>query len=378
MEDVDLILTSYNMCFQVKPTNILDVGEKIFVPVFKENTLSNLCKFYMDHEKDTNCLIRINHPVVVVGDLHGSLHDLIRILLINGMPPYTSYLFLGDYVDRGSFSLEVITLLLALRLKYPNQVFLIRGNHEEKATNSLYGFRSNIDSVYGRDLLWQLFNSAFEYLPFMAIVMNQYFCVHGGISPLLGSIECFAKMRVPVHEITQVLKDLLWSDPTDSVKYFDSNQRGSGVAWGVCASLQFMKESGLKKIIRGHQCCEEGIKFSHNRNVITVFSASNYGASTNKCGFLILDEPMRFECIPALPLIKRESALFYNVCGQSTESIPIARNQTITLKSSGILAQSRPRINPIPHFRPGPGNFTSRAPVRIHSKTPVPIVKQKL
>ena len=378
MEDVDLILTSFNLCLNVKPDQVTDVGEKIFIPVFNETTLTNLCKEFCEISKGTSCVVNLTGPLVVVGDLHGNLHDLIRIFLANGLPPKTSYLFLGDYVDRGSFSLEVITLLFALKLKYPDNICLLRGNHEEKKTNAVYGFKSNIEQVYGNDFLWTLFNSAFEYLPFIAIVNETIFCVHDGISPSFSSISQLSCIHLPIHDITNLLKDLFWSDPTDSVKYFENNQRGSGVSWGICATLQFFKDTGFKTIIRGHQCCEQGINFDHNKSVITVFSASNYGATTNKCGYLCIDENISYNTFPALPMIQRDNSLFYTVCSQKKGELkPLQRNQSITLKNSFITSQSSAKFS-IPHIRPGTNLRLVKTTNRIVSKTPIPLLKKQL
>ena len=313
MEDVDLILTSFNLCLNVKPDQVTDVGEKIFIPVFNETTLTNLCKEFCEISKGTSCVVNLTGPLVVVGDLHGNLHDLIRIFLANGLPPKTSYLFLGDYVDRGSFSLEVITLLFALKLKYPDNICLLRGNHEEKKTNAVYGFKSNIEQVYGNDFLWTLFNSAFEYLPFIAIVNETIFCVHGGISPKITSIDDIDSLILPIETFPPIVDDLLWSDPIDDDIEYIPSTRGVGLAFGHKATEKFLQTMHFDRIIRAHQPASKGIDYKHDSKVLTVFSSSNYNMTGNICGYVTVSPDLGANYLDPIEPLKRSNALFRRI-----------------------------------------------------------------
>lgn len=162
-------------------------------------------------------LLRLESPITVCGDLHGQFYDLLKFIELGGHPPDTKYLFLGDYVDRGRNSIETFTYLLALKVSFPNSVFLIRGNHETKEISRLYGFYDECVQHYTSEL-WQIFSDVFEYLPLAAIVDNAIFCVHGGLSPDLEILDQIASLSRPfvLNETNQVISDLVWSDPSPS------------------------------------------------------------------------------------------------------------------------------------------------------------------
>ena len=126
----------------------------------------------------------ISAPISVVGDLHGQFYDLIELFKVGGLPPDTSYIFLGDFVDRGLRSVELITLLTLFKIKYPERITMIRGNHETKKTSIEYGFYAECQKKYGGNTdVWEYFNEMFDYLPIAAVIDNSIFCVHGGLSP---------------------------------------------------------------------------------------------------------------------------------------------------------------------------------------------------
>jgi len=156
-------------------------------------------------------LLEIPSPIIIVGDIHGHLTDLQAIFQKHGLPPSKSYLFLGDYVDRGGNSIETISLLFSLKIKYPKNVYLLRGNHECKEISRIYGFYDECKRWYSISL-WKVFNDCFDCLPLCAIVENQIFCVHSGLSPQLTWVEDIRRISRPVGvEDTGLICDLLWS-----------------------------------------------------------------------------------------------------------------------------------------------------------------------
>ena len=240
---------------------------------------------FTDIIKDEKTILEINQDaVVVVGDLHGNFQDLIRILTKFGLPPKISYLFLGDYVDRGSFSIEVITLLMALKCMFPKNINLLRGNHEIDQINKIYGFYDEIKEMYGDTSLYNRFNESFDYLSIAAILNGSSFCVHGGISPFLHSLEDLSSINKPIDPTNKLIEDLLWSEPCDSI-YFTSNSRGKGVKYGSNAISCFLANTNMKYIIRAHECIENGVRIKNN--VFTVFSSSDYSSPPNRSGVLI-------------------------------------------------------------------------------------------
>lgn len=198
------ILSNYRHLMNGNNELIEKMGtEDLMIPSFSEDVLMNLCESAIAILKQKNrTLLQISSPSIVIGDLHGNLHDLIRI--INSMIDIFSnnILFLGDYVDRGHFQLETITLLLALRIEYPNNIFLIRGNHEFINVNSHGGFKDELLESGYSESLFDKFNEVFCWLPISAIINEHIFCVHGGLSPFFHGInQLETEFKLPIHDI---------------------------------------------------------------------------------------------------------------------------------------------------------------------------------
>uniref|UniRef100_A0A0L0P922 Serine/threonine-protein phosphatase n=1 Tax=Candidozyma auris TaxID=498019 RepID=A0A0L0P922_CANAR len=221
-------------------------------------------------------LLELSPPVKVVGDVHGQYLDLIRVFTKCGFPPLTNYLFLGDYVDRGKQSLETILLLLCYKIKYPENFFLLRGNHECANVTRVYGFydeckrRCNIKT-------WKLFIDTFNTLPIAAIVAGKIFCVHGGLSPVLNSMEEIRNIARPTDVPDfGLLNDLLWSDPADTMNEWEDNERGVSYVFSKTAINKFLQKFGFDLVCRAHMVVEDGYEFFNDRTLVTVFSAPNY------------------------------------------------------------------------------------------------------
>ena len=246
--------------------------------------------------KEDNVQI-VHSPVTICGDLHGQFHDLLELFRVGGNCPSTNYLFLGDYVDRGCFSIETVCLLLALKIKYPNRIYLTRGNHESRQTTQVYGFYDECNKKYGQEAeVWKLFTDLFDYIPYCALVDNEYFGLHGGLSPSINTIDEINKIdrkQEPPHE--GAMSDLLWSDP-DDIEGWGQSPRGAGFCFGNDITTKFNFTNNLKKICRAHQVMENGFGFSHNDGVVTIFSAPNYCYRCgNLAGIMEVDENMNFQ-----------------------------------------------------------------------------------
>ncbi|KAK7694693.1 serine/threonine protein phosphatase Pzh1 [Cerrena zonata] len=221
-------------------------------------------------------LIELSPPVKIVGDVHGQYSDLIRLFEMCGFPPAANYLFLGDYVDRGKQSLETILLLLCYKIKYPENFFLLRGNHECANVTRVYGFydeckrRCNIK-------MWKTFIDAFNCLPIAAIVASKIFCVHGGLSPSLHSMDDIKRIQRPTDVPDYgLLNDLLWSDPSDTAADWEDNERGVSYCFGKAIINDFLVRYDMDLICRAHMVVEDGYEFWNERTLVTVFSAPNY------------------------------------------------------------------------------------------------------
>ena len=318
------ILSEYNRLLLADDMNIDEIGKVQPIPKFSQTVLQQLCTEARVFLAEQPALLDISGRVTIVGDLHGNIRDTIRIITAsNWLMSDTILLFLGDYVDRGDFSVEVVTLLLSLMLEFPNRVYLLRGNHEFKDLNKNYGFQMQVCEDFGDDTLWTQFNSVFDYLSIAAIVNGNIFCVHGGISKHMKKLTQISTMQKPITSCTesQLLCDLMWSDPNPEYPYFQESARGYGSLFGCVASLRFTKEFSFKNVIRAHQCVKNGIDIFANGMVITVFSSSNYDGRGNMCGYLTVlpeeENRLQFRRLPAIGTISRKHACFKSVDGAS-------------------------------------------------------------
>ncbi|RPA73830.1 phospho protein phosphatase PPZ [Ascobolus immersus RN42] len=221
-------------------------------------------------------LIELAAPVKIVGDVHGQYSDLIRMFEMCGFPPNSNYLFLGDYVDRGKQSLETILLLLCYKLKFPENFFLLRGNHECANVTRVYGF---YDECKRRTSLkiWKTFIDTFNTLPLAAIVASKIFCVHGGLSPSLHHMTDILSIPRPTDVPDYgLLNDLLWSDPADMQSDWEENERGVSYCFGRNVIRSFLEKHDFDLVARAHMVVEDGYEFFNDRTLVTVFSAPNY------------------------------------------------------------------------------------------------------
>mmetsp|Transcript_15393 Transcript_15393/g.19234 ORF Transcript_15393/g.19234 Transcript_15393/m.19234 type:complete len:490 (-) Transcript_15393:160-1629(-) len=240
-------------------------------------------------------LISIPTPttkITVCGDTHGQFYDVLNIWKINGYPSATNpYLFNGDFVDRGSFSLEVIVSYLLLKLACPEGIFLLRGNHETRNMNKIYGFEGEVRHKYD-DKIFQLFLEVFCHLPLAATIGGEIFITHGGLPTegevTLEDIKNIKRGREPPE--SGLMSDLLWSDP-QPFNGRSPSKRGVGYAFGPDITDAFLKRNGLKLLVRSHEVKDEGYLVEHGGKTITVFSAPNYCDSMeNKGAFIQFDQ----------------------------------------------------------------------------------------
>lgn len=246
---------------------------------------------------DQPTLLRLSPPVKIVGDIHGQFHDLIRIFNSCGYPPYTNYLFLGDYVDRGYKSLETILLLLCYKIKYPENFFMLRGNHESANITKIYGFydecKRRLPSISGNHKLWKTFVDVFNALPIAATINDKIFCIHGGLSPDLVDLKQIENIKRPTDiPDNGLLADLLWSDPDPLIKNFSptnwpKNDRGVSYCFGKKHVDYFCLKFKMDLIVRGHMVVEDGYEFFDKRKLVTVFLAPNYCGEFDNYGAIM-------------------------------------------------------------------------------------------
>ncbi|GLT78174.1 hypothetical protein SLA2020_497190 [Shorea laevis] len=232
-------------------------------------------------------LLELQAPVKICGDVHGQFPDLLRLFEYGGYPPKANYLFLGDYVDRGKQSIETICLLLAYKIKYKENFFLLRGNHECASINRIYGFHDECKRRFNVRL-WRTFTDCFNCLPVAALIDEKILCMHGGLSPHLNNLGQIRNIARPADIPDQgLLCDLLWADPDKNVKDWGDNDRGLSYTFGADTVAEFLQKHDLDLICRAHQVVQDGYEFFANRQLVTIFSAPNYCGEFDNAGAML-------------------------------------------------------------------------------------------
>ncbi|CAE7234052.1 gsp-1, partial [Symbiodinium sp. KB8] len=258
-----------------------------------EGDIRALCTRARDVFMEQPILLELEAPIKICGDIHGQYYDLLRLFEYGGFPPEANYLFLGDYVDRGQQSLETICLLLAYKVKYPENFFMLRGNHECSAISRIYGFFDECKRRYSVRL-WRLFVDVFNCLPLAATIDDKILCIHGGLSPEMSSLQQIRTVVRPTEvPDTGLLCDLLWADPDQDIVGWGENDRGVSFTFGHDVVAAFLKRHDLDLIVRAHQVVEDGYEFFAGRRLVTLFSAPNYcGEFDNAGAMMTVDESL--------------------------------------------------------------------------------------
>ncbi|XP_074376267.1 phytochrome-associated serine/threonine-protein phosphatase 3 isoform X2 [Apium graveolens] len=273
-----------------------------------EDELQLLCEYVKDILIEESNVQPVNSPVTVCGDIHGQFHDLMKLFQTGGHVPDTNYIFMGDFVDRGYNSLEVFTILLLLKARYPANITLLRGNHESRQLTQVYGFYDECQRKYGNANAWRYCTDVFDYLTLSAIIDGTVLCVHGGLSPDIRTIDqkgsgyvqttvglyrrnlalsrrCDSVLRIQVIRVVDrnceiphegPFCDLMWSDPED-IETWAVSPRGAGWLFGSRVTSEFNHINKLDLVCRAHQLVQEGLKYMfQDKGLVTVWSAPNY------------------------------------------------------------------------------------------------------
>lgn len=270
----------------------------------KKETVEQLCHDVTDVFRAERSLLDISllrdDNLVVVGDVHGQFSDLTAHILTAHDPAKHSkdriFLFLGDYVDRGPCGVEVVMLLFALKVEYPTNVFILRGNHEEAQTSRIYGFLFEVKQKFNDLSVWARFNEVFCHLPLAALITakeKRFLALHGGLSPELTSVSAIEAIDrsdyggMLDNVASNIVDGILWSDPTEANPRFRGNERGCGYSFGQIATTEFCNGNNLEFICRAHQMTMEGYCWTHDNKCLTVFSSPNYCGISNNLGAIM-------------------------------------------------------------------------------------------
>jgi len=276
--DVDLIIQKSLEPLGQKPGKMITTAEP---------QLKLLCAATREIFLAQSALLELEAPMKICGDIHGQFHDLLRLFEYGGFPPDSNYLFLGDYVDRGKQNLEVITLLFAYKNKYPENFFLLRGNHECASISRIYGFYDECKRRHNIRV-WKQFIDVFNCLPVSALVDEKIMCMHGGLSPELTNLQQVHRLVRPTDvPDTGVICDLLWADPDKDIAGWAESDRGVSFIFGPDVVTNFLQKWDMDLICRAHQVVEDGYEFFAKRQLITLFSAPNYCGEFDNAGAMM-------------------------------------------------------------------------------------------
>ncbi|CAO3697715.1 unnamed protein product [Rhizopus stolonifer] len=261
-------------------------------------------------------LLEVGAPITVCGDIHGQYYDLMKLFEVGGDPANTTYLFLGDYVDRGYFSIECVLYLWSLKMWYPNTFFLLRGNHECRHLTDYFTFKIECRHKY-TESVYDACMESFCSLPLAAVMNKQFLCIHGGLSPELQTLDDLKKIdrfrEPPTHGL---MCDLLWADPLEEFGQEKTNDlfvhnhvRGCSYFYSYHAACQFLERNNLLSIIRAHEAQDAGYRMYRKSkttsfpSVMTIFSAPNYlDLYNNKAAVLKYENNVmnirQFNCTP--------------------------------------------------------------------------------
>ncbi|KAJ3388177.1 Protein phosphatase methylesterase 1 [Lobulomyces angularis] len=280
--------------------------------ILEEQDIKQLCEMVKDLLMEESNIQPVHTPVTVCGDIHGQFYDLMELFRVGGEIPTNSYIFMGDFVDRGYYSLETFTLLMTLKARYPDKITLLRGNHESRQITQVYGFYDECQNKYGNPNVWKYCCSVFDYLTLAAIIDGRVLCVHGGLSPdvrTLDQIRTIQRCQEIPHD--GAFCDLMWSDP-EEIETWGTSPRGAGWLFGSKVTSEFNQVNNLILIARAHQLVQEGYKYMFpDENLVTVWSAPNY---CYRCGnvasIMHVDESLqidesKFQTFSAVPDTER-------------------------------------------------------------------------
>jgi serine/threonine-protein phosphatase PP1 catalytic subunit len=282
--DVDGVI---DKCLEVKggkPGKLVNVDEP---------QLKALCTSVREVLLSQSPLLELEAPLKICGDVHGQYHDLLRIFEYGGFPPESNYIFLGDYVDRGKQSLETITLMFGFKVKYPENFFLLRGNHECASITRIYGFYDECKRRYNIKL-WKQFCDVFNCFPVCGLIDEKIICMHGGLSPEITNMDQVRRLVRPTDvPDTGFICDLLWADPEKDIAGWAENDRGVSFIFGPDVVSSFLSKQDMDLVCRAHQVVEDGYEFFAKRQLITIFSAPNYcGEFDNAGAMMTIDETL--------------------------------------------------------------------------------------
>lgn len=259
------------------------LGVSVAIPVFPKDILNVICEESIKILHALPAVVELDGPVSVVGDIQGSLQDAARILIHNGIPPKTRYLFLGNYIGSFNFSLEVVVMMLSMLLQNPNEITLLRGSNELVGSDASNSLLDQVMDVYNDASVFDNIIKVFQSMPIAAIIGKRIFCSHSGIIRSMKRKNDLKKSinSNDLHE--QLIIDVVKTVPREnSIRWFNATSEQRETSFGKKATEKFMKKLKVTMIIRSHQLSRNGIRPNSAGNIITIFSCTNFNNKDNK------------------------------------------------------------------------------------------------
>ena len=352
--------------------------------LLKSQIILALCEEAIKVLKNDPPVLRMRPGVKIFGSLHGQFGDLMRFFNEYGVPDTDplfqkksdieglDYLFLGNYVDRGRNSLEVICTLLALKLKHPQHIFLLRGSHEDKKVNFGYGLGLECETRLSEDIsqpnsVFSKLNEVFEYLSYAAIIDDKIFCVHSGIGTTLKTVSEIEKLRKPFvinaddnSKEQRIVSDILWSDPVLNVNDFDNKVNeerengpsGTHIRFGINRINEFLATNNLHIILRSHECVPDGAEEFGNTNLYTVFSCTDYaGVHNNDAAFFLYHANTKELLCKTIQAVKGMSKWFQQTQPKKIDSFK--KQGSVSTDLNSVTGKERP-VTPLRRMTKNP------------------------
>ena len=298
------LLKSFDMAMECNPEDVSKRNQTLYMPNIKSTTFQQLFDSVRNMMYDQSSVRYIDPPCIIFGDLHGHFVDIIRIIKKFGFPTDKKFVFLGDIIDRGEFSIETITYIFLLKYFYKENVIIIRGNHEFQNVFTSHGFFEDTRKYSFSHSAVVSMARTLEYLPFACVVGNKYICMHGGIGPSV-TLDGIKKIKLPCETFDEqeIVQDIVWSDPMEEGDGFKKSPRGKGHLFGKDVLTGFLSANNFSCLIRAHEKTMGGVESLFDGKLLTVFSASNYCGNYNNFGGAIsINSDLSYEITKFEPL----------------------------------------------------------------------------
>lgn len=307
------VVEAYSKIIKVDVSDYVSQPVKLNLPFVPQTIMEPLINTCADIFLNEPPILELKGRAIIVGDLHGHILDLFRIMKTYGMPPKQNYIFLGNLVNYGEFSTETVTFIFALKVVYPEHIFVIRGQHEFAMSCKKYGLSGDLLGYYGTNYLETTFLRAFACLPIAAVLNKKICMLHGGFGPNTKSLITITDINRPLYEYDQEpAYSVFWSEHNPAIMNFRPNQKKNGFQFGPKAVYEFLDSQNLDVLVRSNEFVEQGYSIGCKGKLITLISASNFcGQVPNMAGFLVAKKDGTYEPVafPPIDYVKRASAV---------------------------------------------------------------------